>query len=98
MTKVQESLKELERFEISFLNEDNEITEQLIKDTEEHKIIERELKALEIIIEKQVDIELFNRCKSCKEYNYSVGFSRFNRDLTEEEFNLLKELENVRKN
>ena len=54
--------------------------------------IEKELKAFSIIKEKQVDIELFNRCKSFREYNYEVAFSLVNRGLIEEEFKLLKEV------
>ena len=59
---------------------------------DEYNELENELKVLEIIKNKKVDIELFNRVKTCKEYNYSVGFSRLNRDLTQEEYDLLKEV------
>lgn len=99
MTKGLEAIKDIKE---NLNNIDNEYGFNLRFEIEEIKddckIIVNELKSLEIIIEKQVDMELFNRCKSSKEYNYSVGFSIANRDLTEEEFNLLKELENVRKN
>ena len=51
-------------------------------------IIEKELKALEIIKNKTVDIWLIQNKKSNKEYNSMVDSSRW---LSQEEFDLLKE-------
>lgn len=54
--------------------------------------IEKSLKALEIIKEKDVDIYILRKCKTVDEYNskivHIVGEIR---ELTEDEFNLLKE-------
>lgn len=53
-------------------------------------IIEKELKALDIIKNKGVDILALQHYKNANEYNFSLRgmFSQ----LTEEEFNLLKEV------
>lgn len=51
------------------------------------KQVEKSLKALEIIKEKTVDIWLIQNKKTLKQYNSMVDESR---QLTEEEFNLLK--------
>lgn len=51
--------------------------------------IEKSLKALEIIKNKTVDIWLIQNKKTLKEYNSMVDYSR---KLTEEEFNILKEV------
>ena len=59
--------------------------------------IRKSLKALEIIKEKKVNIELLNASSSVEDYNnevirnYGYAFST-NRILTQEEFNLLKEM------
>ena len=57
-------------------------------------IIEKELKALEIIKEKEVDIKAFNDLQDLQDYNYYCS-----PELTHEEYNLLKEVlhENVSK-
>ena len=87
------ALERLETFAKTFGNLFGENPTHTSGYEEEIAVIKKELQALEIIKEKQVDIELFsNRCKSCREYNYSVAFGKFNRDLTEEEFKLLKEV------
>lgn len=52
-------------------------------------IVEKELKALEIIKKKTVDIWLIQNKKTLKQYNSMVDESR---QLTEEEFDLLKEV------
>ena len=48
--KSLDDLKELGRFEISFLNEDNAICHQKISDTEEYKSIKEDLFLLETIL------------------------------------------------
>jgi hypothetical protein len=55
----------------------------------EFALIEKSLKALEIIKEKTVDIWLIQNKKTLKQYNSMVDESR---QLTEEEFDLLKEV------
>ena len=52
-------------------------------------LIEKELKALEIIKEKRVDIGWLIRSKNCSKYNLGVGSSQA---LKKEEYNLLKEV------
>ena len=54
-----------------------------------HLLVEKSLKALEIIKEKNVDIWLIQNKKTLKQYNSMVDESR---KLTQEEFNLLKEV------
>lgn len=62
-------------------------------------IIRRELKALEIIKEKKVNVDIFldriTRDTDYKEYKRLVGLYKItifsNKDLTKEEFELLKE-------
>ena len=56
---------------------------------EETNIIEKELKALEIIKEKRVDIGWLIRSKNCSKYNLGVGESQA---LKKEEYDLLKEV------
>lgn len=58
-----------------------------------YKTIEKELKALEIIKKKDIDIYLFQFCKTFNEYNSSVVYiTGETRDITQEEFTLLKEV------
>ena len=54
-----------------------------------YQTLEKSLKALEIIKKKTVDIWLIQNKKTLKQYNSMVDESR---QLTEEEFNLLKEV------
>ena len=89
MNKGLEALKELGRFEISFLDEDNAITDQVIKDTEEYKIIEKELEALEIIKEH------FNFDKDDifeMDYKGKHYYMFFGRPIKKEKYDILKEV------
>lgn len=52
-------------------------------------IIEKELKALEIIKEKRVDIGWLIRSENCSKYNLGVGSSQA---LKKEKYDLLKEV------
>ena len=52
--------------------------------------IEKELKALEIIIKKNVDIRLLKGCKYVDTYNDNIGYDE--EVLTDEEFGLLMEV------
>ena len=52
--------------------------------------IEKSLKALEIIKEKNVEMALFNDSKTVEDYNHNRNWGA--KELTEEEFNLLKEV------
>lgn len=60
---------------------------------EEYNIIEKELKALEIIKKKEVNFEVFGAFETYKDYEiyYDKKFHLIENKLTEEEFNLLKE-------
>ena len=49
--------------------------------------IEKELKALEIIKNKEVDIKAFNDLQDLEDYNYYCS-----PELTQEEYNLIKEV------
>lgn len=61
-----------------------------LKDSELFTTIEKPLKALEIIKEKQVDIHWLKGCKSLEEYNDCVN--PWEEPLTQEEYDLLKEV------
>lgn len=52
-------------------------------------IVDKELKALEIIKEKQINIDLFNDTPNIDEYNYWCSDRAI---LTKEEYDLLKEV------
>lgn len=58
--------------------------------------IENKLKALDIIINKQVDIKVLFNTDNFNDYNWFMTFNRVgkneNRFLTEEEYDLLKEV------
>lgn len=60
----------------------------------EVEIIETQLKALEIIVKKYVDIAMVNACENAKNYNAwcDTGVSWSNEYLSQEEFDLLKEV------
>ena len=63
-----------------------------VHDYDQHKeldIIEKELKALEIIKNKQVQINRLNRSHSAKQYNLYLPKEMH---LTQEEYDLLKEV------
>lgn len=54
------------------------------------EIVSKALKALEIIKEKEVDVQLLEDSKNLNDYNWCVHTK--NRALTQEEFDLLKEV------
>ena len=67
--------------------------------TNEYKIIEKELKALEIIKEKRVNVDYFIRFYKDKYYNeylvdtqFTIGKQISETPLTQKEFDLLKEI------
>ena len=64
----------------------NENGQHIIYD-DELKVIEKALKALEIIKEKRVDVFVVEKCKSVREYNEDL---REEYRLTKREFDLLK--------
>ena len=57
----------------------------------EFALIEKSLKALEIIKEKNVDIRWIEVCDTVKDYNKGRD-EHLNYELSKEEFNLLKEV------
>lgn len=58
---------------------------------DELKLVEKKLQALEIIKKKEVNMQVFNQCEDVETYN-KVYIKQKDRQLTEEEFNLLKEV------
>lgn len=82
--------------------------EELKKQSETHRwleqqfekewldIIEKELKALEIIKEKGIDVIELEYAKKAKTYNEHTKM-RYSKDYTEEEFKLIKEIFEVKK-
>ena len=69
----------------TLLLQDYEIVKQaLLKSEKEHK-------ALEIIKEKEVNMQVFNQCEDVETYN-KVYIKQKDRQLTQEEFSLLKEV------
>lgn len=54
------------------------------------EIIEKSLKALEIIKEKEVNVGLLSRCANAERYNKGICYEL--RYLTQEEYDLLKEV------
>ena len=60
------------------------------KQNQDYKIIEKALKALEIIKEKGVNVGLLSRCANAERYNKGMCYE--SRYLTQEEYELLKEV------
>lgn len=58
---------------------------------EQYRIIEAALKALEIIREKRVDVDMFLKCKDLDSYNYNILYWH-GKSLTQEEFDCLREV------
>lgn len=85
---MSKGLEALESIEMGF-SYDNRILYD-----DEFIIIEKELKALEIIIkEKRVDIDLLLMADNVKEYNkYCHKYINIETQLTKEEYDLLKEV------
>ena len=54
------------------------------------EIIEKELKALEIIKEKKVNLDILTQCDSVELYNKCIHY--FDRQLTQEEYDSLKKV------
>lgn len=57
--------------------------------TNEYKIIEKELKALEIIKDKRVNLEYLKCCETYEQYCLICSYGN---EITKEEFDLLKEI------
>ena len=86
MSKGLEALKELTN---ELLGHTALLTDDDVKAKE--TIIEKELKALEVIKNKKVNVFLLINCDSLEEYN-SQTYVYPQRQLTQEEYNLLKEV------
>ena len=73
-------------------NEDESKLKQNIKERKEkYALIEKELKALEIIKMKNVDIPMVKNCNSVNDYNeWHSQYKEMH--LTKEEYDLLKEI------
>lgn len=93
MSKGLEALKKFaHRLGEAKVDENGEIYNSLGDMYEPYKTIEKELKALEIIMKKNIDTELLNNCHSVCEYNARFPAIREKYQLTQEEFGLLKEV------
>ena len=58
------------------------------------ELFEKQRNVLEIIKQKGVDVGYLKTCETLEEYNYALPHhGNFNNKLTEEEFNLLKEMQ-----
>lgn len=96
MSKGLEALKEtaMKIVEVLYGKEEplrnNKINELL--ETKQFKIIEKELKALEIIKEKEVAVFVINDTSNFDEYNIRLLAYGTNQELTQEEYDLLKEV------
>ena len=90
MNKELEALERLKNHTISYVGSDYKVStdsrEEQIKDLE---LIEKSLKALEIIKEKRVDIGWLIRSENCSKYNLGVGESQA---LKKKQYDLLKEI------
>ena len=63
------------------------------EDREYMPIIEKELKALEIIKNKNVDIAILKNTENVEQYNNTILlFFKCSKELTQEEYDLLKEV------
>ena len=87
MSKGLEALKTFLRW----FDDEHWGLDEVIKETDEYKVIEKELKALEIVKEKFVNFVLLKEAKNVQEYNNGVYYFPIMR-LTQDEFDLLKEV------
>ena len=90
-SKALECLKELHELAYGFdgwkideIVQSSYIKQALLEAQKEHK-------ALEIIKEKEVNMQVFNQCEDVETYN-KVYIKQKDRQLTQEEFSLLKEV------
>ena len=83
MNKELEALENIKHYDtrVGLHEDDYKIIENALKDTEKYK------KALEIIKEKRVDVSWLFKCDNTRNYKH---FSYC--ELTEEEFDFLKEI------
>jgi thiamine monophosphate synthase len=92
---MSKGLEALESLETEYYTKNGVRFLEFRDDDERLDTIEKELKALEIIKEKDVDIYIFQRCETVDKYNsrviHIVGETR---ELTQEEYDLLKEVLN----
>ena len=87
MDKELEVYKAIATLEMSAMSDDKMTVE---KAEELRQIIEQELEVLKIIKEKKVQVAIFLLSNSCIGYNMARGL--LGEDLTEEEYNLLREV------
>ena len=89
---MSKGLEALERLNTDFVYYENGIDEE--RNKEDFKLIEKELRALEIIREKGIDWRRFITCNSLEEYNEPI--IRFGlldiKPYAQDEYELLKEV------
>ena len=92
MSKGLEALERVKKFSV-LLDSEKDIVKDLVEIIPNTlKTIEKELQALEIIKNKGVDILALQHYQNASQYNFSLR-GKFSQ-LTEEEFNLLKDVLN----
>lgn len=89
MSKSLEALEHLVDGNLNEVNYYRRFANGSIEIMKDKETIEKELKSLEIIKNKKVNVDRMIFCDSCFQYNY--GIAKEERHLSEEEFKLLKE-------
>ena len=88
-------LKELEKIKNSYREQKKKLVNDPFIHLHEHiwfMAVEKELKALKIVNEKNVNVGMLKRSESASSYNYKMDERRDKcKPLTEDEFNFLKE-------
>lgn len=90
----------LSRVEMNIRKQLKEKERELFREWVLKECFPKEIKALEIIKKKNVDVDFFKYC--CQEFNDEIGIEQYNtghieygndgKSLTQEEYNLLKEV------
>jgi len=89
MSKGLEALNDLRTFSDCLAT--NKRFPKVFKESDCYDTIEKELKSLEIIKEKQVNVWAFSMCNAVGAYNASLP-NDSTKPMTQEEFDLLKEV------
>ena len=88
MSKGLEALKEVNKYLTKYFNRAlNRPEDTLVKWTE-IDIVEKELKALEIIRNKKINLEYLKCCETYEQYKMVCSYWN---EITKEEYDLLKE-------
>lgn len=85
---IETALKRLETLEEDFMS----LTETNMELVQEQARNQKKLKALEIINNKEVAVFFLNKSKDVNDYNNTLKTYGTNQELTQEEYDLLKEV------